>query len=96
MPINMTEIPAKVGEIVGLNPTMAGITISIILTIAVLIAIAYLGANMLTCAIGGFGMILLFTALTWIPVWITIPMMLLIAAFFAGTMSGTKNKTGEE
>jgi len=95
MAINMTLVPESVANILGVDVTMAGILISVLLTMCVLLALAYLNASTMLVAIGAMGMIFLFTILTWFPVWLTIIVSLIGAGILAGSLSGRSKGVGE-
>lgn len=92
---NLTEVPQSVATTLGISVDMAGILLSVFITMCVLLALAYLNASTMLISVGGIGMIVLFTIITWFPAWIAIIISLIGAGILAGTLSGRRTPSGE-
>lgn len=71
--IDITLIPTILGDLLGVEATVTGIVLSVVCMIAVLLALAVLDVNAVGMGVGGIGVLVLFTALTWFPWWIMLP-----------------------
>lgn len=75
MALNMTAIPQAIGDILGVSYEVAGIIISVGLTIALILALSLLVEHfmsILPVSIVSIAMFTLFTFLDWFPIWILI------------------------
>ncbi|MBA7683504.1 hypothetical protein ES703_91873 [subsurface metagenome] len=71
--IDITLIPTIIGDLLGVDAAIMGIVLSVVCMMGVLLALAVLDIKPIGLAIGGIGLLVVFTALTWFPWWIMLP-----------------------
>ncbi len=71
--IDVTLIPTILGDLLGIDAIIVGILISVVCMMGVLLALAVLDVNAVGIGVGGVGVLVVFTALTWFPWWIMLP-----------------------
>ena len=81
--IDITLIPTILGDLLGVEATVTGIILSVVCMMGILLALAILDVNPVGIGIGGVGVLVVFTALTWFPWWIMLPVAAIAAWMIA-------------
>lgn len=92
--INVSEIPTLIGNFIGLPPLLASTIIAVALTVAVLVALSILKVKTIGLAVGGVGVLAVFTILQWFDPWI-FAIIALIAAVMIGNWVSKSARSGE-
>lgn len=81
--INVTDIPEVFGNLFNVDAEVGGIIISVIVFMAVIIAVSLVSNSLMAVSVSGITLIALFTFLGWFPIWLTIIIALMVIVLFA-------------
>ena len=80
--VNITDVAGTFGSFLGVGAETGGIFISVITTVAVLLALSIFTTNEMAVAVAGVSMFSLFTFLGWFPIWLLILIALVVAVLY--------------
>lgn len=81
--IDVTKIPELIGDYVGLDPTVTGIIISVVITVGIIVALTILNVKTIGIVVGGLGLLAVFTVLQWFDPWIMAVVALVCSVYIA-------------
>lgn len=81
--INITDIPQVFADLFGVEASVGGIIISVIVFFAVIVAVSLVSNSLMAVSVSGITMIALFTFLGWFPIWLTVIIALMVIVLFA-------------
>lgn len=80
--INLTEIPEQFGNLFNVGSDVGGVMISVIVLLAVIVAVSLAKDSLVAISLSGIGVISFFTFLGWFPIWLTIIIALALVVMF--------------
>jgi len=96
---NLTDIPEAFGELFNVTPEIGGILISVLVIVAVVMAVSLASNSLVAVGISAISLIAFFTFMGWFPIWITILIALFIAVMFGRDtvgLGGNKSSGGAD
>lgn len=93
--VNMTDVPTVLSEFLNIPEVASGLLISVLVITAVLIGMGLIQLPLSVIAVSGIGLVLFFTLIDWLNIWIAIFMALGVAGLIGMKVRSMTTGTGE-